>query len=83
MINFVLFFLRLLWVLIVAFALLAAISLTLSSLNRYFDNPTVVSLEKDYRNWMNPFPAVTGCFVNRTNAEKMSDYIKQYIINNF
>ncbi|XP_044761719.1 sodium channel protein Nach-like [Coccinella septempunctata] len=67
---------RILWIFIVSCALVAAISLTLSSLKRYSENPTVVSLEKDYRNWMNPFPAVTGCFVNKTNLEKVADYIK-------
>ncbi|KAL3278617.1 hypothetical protein HHI36_016157 [Cryptolaemus montrouzieri] len=52
---------------------MAAISLTLSSWKRYQENPTVVSLEKDFRNWMNPFPAVTGCFLNRTNVEKATE----------
>lgn len=54
-----------------------AVSLCLMNFQRYQANPTVVSLQKDYRNWYNPFPAATGCFTDRVNEELAQEYIKQ------
>lgn len=69
------FFERLFWFFIVIAAIFGVYQLTMTSLNRYFENPTVVSLQKDFRNWMNPFPSVTGCFINKMNGEKAAKYI--------
>ncbi|KAK9879010.1 hypothetical protein WA026_003824 [Henosepilachna vigintioctopunctata] len=62
---------------IVICALTAVVSLTSSSWKRYSENPTVVSLEKDYRNWLNLFPAVTGCFMKKVDDERAEEYIKR------
>ncbi|KAJ8919002.1 hypothetical protein NQ315_016906 [Exocentrus adspersus] len=68
---------RLFWVVIVVSAACGAISLALSNWTRYSANPTVVSLQKDFRNWENPFPAATGCFNNKLDDEKAEAYIKK------
>ncbi|RZC36042.1 pickpocket protein 11-like, partial [Asbolus verrucosus] len=59
----------------VAMAAGGAIAIANSNWIRYLANPTVVSLQKDFRNWQNPFPAVTGCFVDKTNKKKVEKYI--------
>ncbi|XP_073999286.1 sodium channel protein Nach-like isoform X2 [Rhodnius prolixus] len=51
----------------VLLSLSGAISLILNSWNRYNANPTVISLEKDYRDWKITFPAATACFLQRLN----------------
>ncbi|XP_057656864.1 uncharacterized protein LOC130894228 isoform X2 [Diorhabda carinulata] len=59
----------------VSFAAAGAISLTISNWNRFSANPTVVSIEKDYRNWENDIPAVTGCFNDKVDIKKADKYI--------
>ncbi|GLV31946.1 pickpocket 3 [Carabus blaptoides fortunei] len=72
---------RLFWIIIVVLAVIGVIGLCLSNWQRYVENPTVVSLEKDFRNWHNPFPAATGCFVERADEDLVSQYIhKQWNI---
>ncbi|KAK9731145.1 Amiloride-sensitive sodium channel [Popillia japonica] len=74
---------RLFWVIIIVAAIISSISLCLSNWNRYSANPTVVSLQKDYRNWNNPFPAATVCFIYKTNDLLVAEYIeRKWGINN-
>lgn len=54
-----------------------AVSLAHSHLMRYLANPTVVSLQKDFRNWENYFPAMTGCFVDKFDEQKAKNLIFQ------
>lgn len=54
-----------------------AIRLCLVNWERYIANPTVVSLEKDYKNWFNPFPGATGCFTIRVDEDTAIEYIKE------
>lgn len=63
----------------VAAAAAGALSLAHSHLMRYLANPTVVSLQKDFRNWENYFPAATGCFAHRVDEEKAKTFIFEYI----
>lgn len=51
--------------------------MALSNWRRYAANPTVVSLQKDFRNWLNPFPAATGCFIDKTDERKAQKFIKE------
>lgn len=55
-------------------AALGAVQLCRQQWQRYVENPTVVSLEKDYRMWNNTFLALTACMEDRVleeNAAKM------------
>lgn len=47
-------------------------------INRYTENPTVVSIQKNYRDWTTIFPAVTVCFASRIDRELATAYIKKY-----
>ncbi|VEN53360.1 unnamed protein product, partial [Callosobruchus maculatus] len=40
-------------------------------------NPTVVTIQKDFRNWMNHLPAVTGCLNEKFSKRKAENYIKR------
>lgn len=61
----------------VAFSTSGAFAVTLSTLRRYRANPTVVSLQKDFRNWNNILPSATICFVDKADPELMADYIQK------
>lgn len=73
-------FCRLFWLTVVAVAAVGAIILTISNWNRFISNPTVVSIQKDYRNWENTFPAATGCFDTKVNLLKAEKFIQEYDI---
>nr|XP_022905748.1 sodium channel protein Nach-like isoform X1 [Onthophagus taurus]XP_022905756.1 sodium channel protein Nach-like isoform X1 [Onthophagus taurus] len=66
---------RIFWLLIIISALTGGILASLSNWNRYLANPTVVSIEKDFRNWNNLFPAATGCLLNKVDENKAEIYI--------
>ncbi|KAF5273416.1 hypothetical protein FQA39_LY07433 [Lamprigera yunnana] len=68
---------RLFWLIVVFLATTGAASLIMSNWNRYNANPTVISIQKDFRNWKNLLPSVTGCFLNKTNHDLMNLYILQ------
>lgn len=74
------YFCSIFWIIIVALAVIGVIGLCLSNWQRFVQNPTVVSLEKDFRNWHNPFPAATGCFTERADEELVERYIQKYIL---
>ncbi|CAH1969817.1 unnamed protein product [Acanthoscelides obtectus] len=57
-------------------AVSGSLSLALTNLNRFLANPTVVSIQKDFRNWMNHLPAATGCLNEKISYEKAKKYIK-------
>jgi hypothetical protein len=52
---------RWLWIVVTFLACAGAIFVILRSWERYVANPTVVALEKGYRQWPTLFPAVTIC----------------------
>lgn len=73
---------RILWYLICIASLAYSHYLINSSLKHYMANPTVVTIEKDFRNWENPFPAATGCFADKIDPDKARQYIlKQWGLN--
>lgn len=72
-----LFFSSLFWSIIIALAIYAAILLSVQNVNRYYANPTVVSIQKDYRNWFNPFPSATACFINKVDEVFVDEYIEE------
>ncbi|KAJ9590221.1 hypothetical protein L9F63_016671, partial [Diploptera punctata] len=62
------------WGVAIFMASLGAVALVTGSWQRYQANPTVVSLQKNYRKWITPFPAFTMCYhenLNVTRAEKI------------
>ncbi|XP_023722025.2 sodium channel protein Nach [Cryptotermes secundus] len=57
----------LLWAAVTVLASVGAMFVVLRSWEHYVANPTVLSLEKDYRQWSTLFPAVTICFLQNLN----------------
>ncbi|KAF5270429.1 hypothetical protein FQR65_LT05617 [Abscondita terminalis] len=68
---------RLFWMIVIFLSASGAASLIISNWNRYNANPTVISIQKDFRNWKNLLPSVTGCFVSKININFMNKYIKE------
>nr|CAI5855703.1 unnamed protein product [Callosobruchus analis] len=59
-------------------AVTGSLALALTNLNRFMANPTVVTIQKDFRNWMNHLPAVTGCLNEKLSKRKAENYIKRF-----
>lgn len=74
-----LFIFRVLWLIIVGLAAAGAINLSLSNWTRFSANPTVVSIQKDFRNWNNAFPSATACYLHKTNDLLIDNYIMAYV----
>ncbi|XP_075988997.1 pickpocket protein 19-like [Anticarsia gemmatalis] len=69
---------RLLWVCACALATWGALDVSLGQLQRYNESPTVVTLEKDFRSWRFSLPAITCCYMNRMDPNKLPGVIKKY-----
>ncbi|XP_028173255.1 uncharacterized protein LOC114362165 isoform X2 [Ostrinia furnacalis] len=68
---------RLLWLVITSAAIWGAVSVSLGQLQRYNENPTVITLEKDFRTWRYSLPGVTTCDRNRVNPSKLPSAIAE------
>lgn len=62
------------------FALTITVSVITSNWQRYSANPSVVSLEKDFREWEFEFPAVTICYLNKVKESKAQEYIMTLVM---
>jgi hypothetical protein len=60
-------------------AVLISASVITSNWQRYSANPTVVTLEKDFREWEFVFPAVTMCYIDKVNGSKAKEYIMKLV----
>lgn len=67
---------RALWILCEIMAICASYTLMHNSWIRYNENPTVITVQKDYRNWYLQFPSATFCYVDPVDT----DFAKAYII---
>ncbi|XP_069363467.1 uncharacterized protein [Maniola hyperantus] len=67
---------RLVWVCVTAMAAWGVVGISLGQWQRYINNPTVVTMDKDYRTWNYTMAAATACEQNRTNPEKVEKAIK-------
>lgn len=47
---------------------------------RYYDNPTVVILERDYRTWNGTLPAATLCYSNNIDSLLAEEYIQKLVL---
>ncbi|CAH2215454.1 jg24416, partial [Pararge aegeria aegeria] len=59
-----------------ATALWGVLDVSLGQWQRYRENPTVVTLEKNFRTWHYIMPGITACEQNRTTEEKVQKAIK-------
>ncbi|XP_037301160.1 pickpocket protein 28 [Manduca sexta] len=69
---------RLLWFGLTMVAIIGAVGVTRDQWQRYNENPTVVTLEKNFRTWQYSVPAITACIENRVDPGKLPLVIKKY-----
>ncbi|XP_034246879.1 uncharacterized protein LOC117648482 [Thrips palmi] len=55
------FFERIVWTAFVLLGLYGAVVVSLSTWDHYQENPTVIAMERDYKEWNTSFPSVTIC----------------------
>ncbi|XP_050533101.1 sodium channel protein Nach-like isoform X2 [Daktulosphaira vitifoliae] len=66
-----------LWLLCVIMSVYGSIALMINSYERYNTNPTVITVEKNYRYWYIQFPSATFCYADPINKDLAKEYIKE------
>ncbi|KAJ8920056.1 hypothetical protein NQ315_011710 [Exocentrus adspersus] len=64
-----------LWSFLFATALSGVIVITYATLNKYTENPTVITVEKDHYFWNTSFPSATVCPVSKINSALLENYV--------
>ncbi|XP_077294206.1 pickpocket protein 28-like [Arctopsyche grandis] len=68
---------RIFWFIMVVCLSYYGFILGMVQINRYTINPTVVSIQKNFRDWTTTFPAVTVCLSERIDSEMARKYIEK------
>lgn len=68
---------RLLWVAAFVTTCYGAYSISSKQYERYVANPTVISLERDYRDWNGTLPAISVCYHKRVDEARAANLIKR------
>lgn len=68
---------RIFWLTLIAGASYGAFSISSKQYERYDANPTVISLERDYRDWNGTLPAISVCYHKRVDEERAQKFIKR------
>ncbi|KAJ3643261.1 hypothetical protein Zmor_025985 [Zophobas morio] len=63
------------WVVLVGAAVYGAVVLSSTTLKRYTENPTVISMERDRFSWNTSFPAATICPSYKINEDLLDLYV--------
>jgi hypothetical protein len=69
---------RFFWLFLVIFASSGAYMIGIQQYRRFVANPTVISLERDYREWNGTLPAITVCYHKRVDLKKAALVIKKF-----
>jgi Amiloride-sensitive sodium channel len=62
---------------ILLFACYLTVIICFNQYDRFMANPTVISIEKDFRSWNGTLPAITFCYKHRIDDAKAASYIKR------
>lgn len=46
-------------------------------MNRFIANPTVIVIDRDFRNWNETLPSLTLCYDTRVDPEIANSYIEE------
>ncbi|GLH02062.1 Pickpocket protein 11 [Gryllus bimaculatus] len=65
------------WITVMILGLVGAISIGMSTWNRYQDNPTVISMERDSRLFNTSFPAATICPTMKYDDTKFKELLQR------
>lgn len=68
---------RLFWLLMFYGTCYGAYSIGIMQYERYEANPTVISLERDYRDWNGTLPAISVCYHKRVDEARAQSLIKR------
>ena len=68
---------RLMWLFCVVLASYGAYAISSKQYERYVANPTVISLERDYRDWNGTLPAISICYHRRVDEGRAQYLIKR------
>lgn len=68
---------RLVWLVLFMFTCFGAYSISSRQFARYAANPTVISLERDYRDWNGTLPALSLCYHKRVDESRAQNLIKK------
>ncbi|XP_066995594.2 sodium channel protein Nach [Anabrus simplex] len=63
------------WFIFLCLAIWGCATISLSTLRRYEENPTVISMERDYKQWNTSLAAATSCTVPNYDAKAISNYV--------
>lgn len=66
---------RLFWLILFTLAIFYAYHISSMQYSRYIASPTVISLERDYREWNGTLPAITICYHKRVDEMKAAKLI--------
>lgn len=67
---------RFIWIVLVTCAVYEVAEVSKVFLDRYRDNPTVISMERDRYSWNTSFPAATICPLNKVDEKFLDEYLK-------
>ncbi|XP_050540284.1 pickpocket protein 11-like [Daktulosphaira vitifoliae] len=68
---------KLLWVIVICFCIYGAKQIGESTWTRYQENPTVISMERDYKEWSTALPAITLCPTDNLDNQKFEEIIEK------
>lgn len=68
---------RTLWIVCEILAIYGSYNLINKSWTRYNVNPTVITVQKDYRQWQLQFPSATFCYENPVDNDLAKLYINK------
>lgn len=66
---------RIIWIITIITSFCVTFSVCSIQWQRYLANPTVISLERDYRHWRGIMPAITLCFEIKVDPIRAEEYI--------
>ncbi|XKL69544.1 hypothetical protein PGB90_007313 [Kerria lacca] len=66
---------RLVWLMVLAASIYGAVIVMRDNWKHYNENPTVIVIQKNYREWNITFPAATFCFMNNLNRTRAKQFI--------
>ncbi|KAI8129006.1 Protein brown [Lucilia cuprina] len=66
---------RIFWFLTFVVAIYGALFITKSQIIRHLKSPTVISVDRNYRDWVGYMPAITLCYYDHIDSYKANEYI--------
>lgn len=72
-------FFRVLWVFILIASYFGIVFTCLYQYQRFEARPTVISLERDFRNWNLTLPAMTVCYGDKVNESIAEEFIEKLL----